>query len=191
MNKKIMLQSQLFGDKRGWMTEIQTVSLITRMFLQHFSASLLSFVTYCWKSWTNPLIVLKGVYTQFKKMYTYAFYQIFAPSCEPCISLGSVAVYLSYLHSLGFPGMLTGAVCPVRSSGLVKSSWYLDHFWPNSQLITCLDFPWYGRNWLHGMLNVTRRIIACKRRRSGLGCLALGRELEPGESEQDPNEGEK
>lgn len=105
------------------------------MFLQHFSGSLRCFVTYRWKSWTNPRTVLS---TQLKRKVHFCLYQIFAPSCKLCIPLGHVAVYLTYLLSLEFPGMMAGAVCRVSSSGLVKSGWYRYHFWRTSWLVTCL-----------------------------------------------------
>lgn len=105
-------------------------------------------------------------------------------------------VYLTYLLSLEFPGMVTVAVCCVRSSGLVKLSWYRYHFWPNSRLITCLR-----KNIFHDTagsdytecpkVKVRRGIIPCKHRGSGLRCSVLDRQLEPGESEQDPNKGKK
>lgn len=83
---------------------------------------------------------------------------------------------------------MTGAVCYVRSSGLVKSGWYLYLFWPNSRLITCLQANIFTEC---SKRSGTRRIFPCKHGGSGLICSALDRELEPGEAEQDPNKGKK
>lgn len=62
---------------------------------------------------------------------------------------------------------MTGAVCRVRSSGLVESSRYLYHFWPNSRLITCLHANIFHDTAGTDYLNVTRSIIPC--RLGGLG----------------------
>lgn len=95
-----------------------------------------------------------------------------------------------------FLGKMTGCICHIKSSGLAKSCWYLHHFWTDSHLVTgsCTNL-FQGTAVTDYMecsgLNVTRWVIPCTLRRSGLICSALDRELQAGESGQDPNEGEK
>lgn len=88
-------------------------------------------------------------------------------------------VYLTYLLSLEFPGMMPVAVCCVRSSGSVKSSWYLYHFWPTSLLITCLRNNIFhdaaGSNYTEcSKPNVRRRIIPRKHRGLWVEMLGVG-----------------
>lgn len=126
----------------------------------------------------------------------FCLYQIFAPSCKLCIPLGRVAVYLTYLLSLEFPGMMSGAVCRVGPSGLVKSGWYRYHFWRNSSLIACLCtniFHDRAGKWWEGMFEAEhpKENNSMQTSRLWLRCSALDCELQPGEPEQDPNKGEK